>query len=509
MNKKVLLLILDGMGVYKPYEGNAIYNAKTPMLDKLTHDYPYIELGASEQYVGLPKGQIGGSEIGHAAIGAGYVIDSDISRIDKSIKDKSFFKNKVLLSALKKLKQKNSLHLMGLLSDGGVHSHINHLFALLEVIKKAKIKNKIYLHLFTDGRDVSPKSAIKYVTSLKHKIAILGLIDKVDIASVSGRFYAMDRDNRWPRLEKAYDIMVNGVGNYADSINQFIRKSYSKGITDEFLEPTLLNKNSVIKNNDTIIYFNFRSDREREITRVFVDSKFKLFKRNKIKVSFISFTQYNSNFKNVKIMFPKPKLKPGLAEIISKKQFKQLRVAETEKFAHVTYFFNLGREKPFPKEQRILVSSPKVKTYDLQPEMSAEKITEKLIPKLKKDFKLYVVNFANGDMVGHTGNLKAAIKAVETVDKCVKKIMNNITDDTITLITADHGNCDKMVNPDNTISTSHSLSKVPFIVVSKEKYKLNNVKDASIVNITPTILDLLDLKIPNYMVKSLLKKRKI
>ena len=309
-NKKVLLLILDGMGVYEPYEGNAIYDAKTPTLDKLIYDYPNLELGASEQYVGLPKGQIGGSEIGHAAISAGYIIESDIIRINKAIKDKSFYKNKVLLSAFKNLKSKNSLHLIGLLSDGGVHSHINHLFALLEAIKKKKIKNTVYLHLFTDGRDVSPKSAIKYITKLKHKIAVLKLMQTVHIASVSGRFYAMDRDNRWPRLEKAYNVMVNGVGNHADSINQFIRKSYSKAITDEFLEPTLLNKDGVIKNNDTVIYFNFRSDRAKELTRSFIDSKFNLFKRKKIKINFISFTQYDSGFKNVKVMFPKPKTKP-------------------------------------------------------------------------------------------------------------------------------------------------------------------------------------------------------
>ena len=507
-NKKILLLILDGMGVYKPYYGNAIYDAKTPTLDKLIYDYPNIELGASEQYVGLPKGQIGGSEIGHAAIGSGYIIESDIVKINNAIKNKSFYKNKVLLNSFKNLKANNSLHLIGLLSDGGVHSHINHLFALLDAIKKNKIKNKVYLHIFTDGRDVPPKSAIKYITKLKHKISVLGLMKTVNIASVSGRFYSMDRDNRWARLEKIYNVMVNGIGNYADSINEFIRKSYSKAITDEFLVPTLLNRHGIVKNNDTIIYFNFRSDRARELTRAFTDSKFNLFKTKKMKVNFVSFTPYDSNFKNVKVMFPKQKHKPGLAAIISKKGYKQLRVAETEKFAHVTYFFNLGLEKPYPKEERILVPSPKVKTYDLKPEMSAEKITDKLIPKLKKDYKLYVVNFANGDMVGHTGVLKAAIKGVETIDKCVSKILKNVTDDTVVLVTADHGNCDEMVNPDKSISTSHSLSKVPFIIVSKDKYNLKSLKTASIANITPTILDILDLKIPNYMLASLLKKRK-
>ncbi len=506
-SKKVVLLILDGVGVNKEYDGNAIGLAKTKTLDKLADNYPYLEIGASEQYVGLPKEQLGGSEVGHTTIGAGHIIDSDIVRINNTIKNKTFYKNKNLLSILNKVKSKNKLHLVGLLSDGGVHSHINHLLAILDVVKKKNIKN-VYLHLFSDGRDVTSKSLLKYIIKLKYHLTKLNLLEKVQIGSISGRYYGMDRDNRWDRLSKVYHLITKGEGNVNDSIDAFIKISYKKGVTDEFLTPTLFDKNSLVKTNDTVLFFNFRSDRAREFTKAFVDPKFNKFKRKRVKVNFASLTQYDSKIKNIKVIFPPIKVIPGLGQILSKKGYNQLRVAETEKFAHVTYFFNQGQEFPNKGEDRILIHSPKVKTYDLEPEMSAIKLTDKLISKLKKNYKLVVVNYANGDMVGHTGNIKAATKAIEVIDRCISKVIKAIDKDTIVIVTADHGNCDQMLFNDYSISTSHSLNKVPFILYSKTNdYKLKSIKNANLSNIAPTILDIMDIKIPTNMEKSLLKKR--
>jgi len=408
---------------------------------------------------------------------------------------------------MNKVKTNNSLHLVGLLSDGGIHSHQNHLFAILELIAKKNIKN-VYLHLFADGRDVPPKSVIHYINKLQQKIESFGLMQDVHIASLAGRYYGMDRDNNWDRQKKVYDLLVYGIGNKEDSAHSFIRKSYKKRITDEFLEPTLLLKEGVIKNNDTIIFFNFRSDRAREFLNMFVNNKFNKFKTKKnLKVNFYSLTEYDSSLSNkVSVIFPSIKPKPGIGKILSKKKYKQLRIAETEKYAHVTYFFNLGQEYPNEGEDRILVPSPKVKTFDMLPEMSAEKITTKLLSKLKSDYKFILVNFANGDMVGHTGNIPAAIKGVETIDKCIGRIIKEMNfKDTVLLIVADHGNCDEMYYPDGSISTSHSLSKVPFLIVSKNKYELRTIKNASIASVGPSILKLLDIKIPDYMAKSLIK----
>ncbi len=502
--EKVLLLILDGVGVNEDYSGNAISIAKTKTLDSLIKKYPYTELGASENFVGLDKNQLGGSEVGHLTIGAGKHINSDLVRINKSIKDKSFYKNKMLLQALSKVKKNNSLHLIGLLSDGGIHSHIKHLFGILDVVKIKKIK-KVYIHVFSDGRDVPPKSIIKYLTQLKEYIFYKNLQETVDIASISGRYYGMDRDNKWDRLEKVYDLLVKGKGNIEDSKGVFIKKSYKKRITDEYLEPTLFIKEGTIKNNDTVIYYNFRSDRARTFTRIFTDPKFKFFKTKKININFYTLTQYDSLLKKTKVIFNPLKTIDGLGQIISKKGYKQLRAAESEKYAHVTYFFNQGQEFPNKNEDRILVPSPKIKTYDEKPEMSVIELTKKIIPKLKKDYKLTVVNFANGDMVGHTGNISATIKGIEAMDKCISDILKNIDKNTTVIITADHGNCDQMIFPDKTISTSHSLNKVPFILVSK-KYNLKNIKNPSLANIAPTILDILDIKKPKEMFPSLLKK---
>ena len=502
-NKNLLLIVLDGVGLYKNYEGNAVFRADTKTLDSLINKYPFIEIGASEEFVGLPEGQLGGSEIGHQTIGAGKIIESELLRINKAIKDKSFYKNKVLLSTIKKAKN-NNLHLVGLLSDGGVHSHIDHLFAILDVISKNKT-NDVYIHLFTDGRDVPPKSAQLYISRLSEYLEKLNIQNKVYIASISGRYYAMDRDNRWDRQKIVYDLLVSGKGNKFNSTSDFIRNSYKRQVTDEFLLPTLLEQKGLIKNNDSVIFFNFRSDRARQLTNMFTDDSFNYFKTKKLNLNFTTFTQYDHNLKNVNVMFKPVKYKDGLGQIFSKQRFKQLRIAETEKYAHVTYFFNQGQEKPNNLEDRILVDSKKIKTYDLDPTMSAKKITDKLLPLLNKDYKFTLLNFANGDMVGHTGNLEASISAMSFVDKQVERILKKVDlEKTIVLITADHGNCEEMYYEDKTICTSHTLNTVPLILVSNTDYKLRVVKNSSLANIAPTILDLLNLKIPNYMEKSLL-----
>jgi 2,3-bisphosphoglycerate-independent phosphoglycerate mutase len=504
INKKLLLIILDGFGINKRYKGNAITKAKIPFYRSLLKKYPSTKLGASEHYVGLPDKQLGSSEVGHSTIGAGRILTSDILRLNKAIKDKSFYNHKILNKSLSKIKKNNALHLVGLVSDGGVHSHIDHLFALLDVVKKHNIKNT-YIHVITDGRDVDPKSANKYILQLQKKLNEIGV---GEIATISGRYFAMDRDNHWGRQRKVYDLLVNNKGNYSTSISKFIKDSYKKGIYDEFLEPTKFIKDLNIKNKDTIIFFNFRSDRAREFTRMFCDSKFDKFPTNNLKVNFITFCEYDSKIRKVQVLYPPLKQKPGLGQIISAYKLKQLRVAETEKFAHVTYFFNLGQEKPNKKEDRILLHSPSVATYDQKPEMSAKAITKGLLETLDKDYAFTLLNFANPDMVGHSGNIKATIKALEYLDKCLNIILKKVDlNKTNIIITSDHGNCDEMIDKRGNISTSHSLNKVPFILVSKKKYKLSKDKENSLANIAPTILDLLDLDTPEYMLDSLILKK--
>ncbi|HOW29205.1 MAG TPA: 2,3-bisphosphoglycerate-independent phosphoglycerate mutase [archaeon] len=501
-NNKILFLILDGVGINKDYPGNAVTQANTPCFNKLLKEYPNITLGASEEFVGLPKGQMGSSEVGHFTFGAGKVVDSEIVRIDKAINNGEFYRNQILNDELSKIKGFQALHIAGLLSDGGIHSSINHLFTLLEVVSRYNNISQVYLHIFTDGRDTSPNSSKEYISKLQERIK---LTPKVQIASICGRYYGMDRDNRWDRQKKLYNLIVNGIGERENDIVKYIDNSYSQGVTDEFLIPTLFNENGLIKDKDTMIFFNFRSDRAREFTRMFVDKSFDSFLTKKMSVNFITFTEYDSKFKNIKVLFPPLKQQPGLGQIISKLGYNQLRIAETEKYAHVTYFFNLGDEHPNKREDRILVPSPGVSTYDLKPEMSAKIITSRLLETLNKDYKLTVVNFANGDMVGHTGNISAAIKAMETVDQCLEIIFKKVDlDNTTVIVTADHGNCDEMLLPDGKTSTSHSLNKVPFIVVSKKEHKLRTDKELSIANVAPTILKLLDEKVPEYMAEDLL-----
>ena len=499
--KKILLCIMDGVGLTKEKKYNAVYNAKTPVLDKLWDKYPNCLLEASSTYVGLPKGQMGNSEVGHMNMGAGRIVYQSLELINSKIKDKSFYDNIELLNVINHVKENNSkLHLIGLLSDGGVHSHINHLFALLDLCKKEKVKD-VYIHIFTDGRDVSPTSGLEYIESLEKKIKSIKL---GKIASISGRYYGMDRDNRFDRVKKSYDVMTtDGVVKEAKKV---WKESHKEGITDEFIVPYRTCSNGYITDNDGIIFFNYRPDRVRELASIFTNDKYEAFDREKIK-----------NLKVVTMMkvtdtvlcpsaFELDKLENTLGEYISNNGLSQLRIAETEKYAHVTYFFDGGIDKVYKNEKRILVPSPKVATYDLEPQMSANMITASLVKEITTNHEdLIVLNFANGDMVGHTGDYNAAITAVETVDSCIGKILDNISLEEYTLIvTADHGNCEVMRGIDGSINTSHTTNVVPFIVTDK-KLKLTNGK---LGDIAPTILYLMGLDIPKEMTGNILVKNR-
>lgn len=500
--KKILLCIMDGIGLTKDKKYNAVYTARTPNLDKLWDSYPSCTLEASGELVGLPKGQMGNSEVGHTNIGAGRIVYQSLELINSKIKDKSFYNNEKFLSVINHVKANNSkLHLIGLLSDGGVHSHINHLFSLLEIMKKEKVKD-VYIHIFTDGRDVNPTSGIKYIEALEKKIKSLGV---GQIASISGRYYGMDRDNRFDRVEKSYLVMTKK--SEVKEVKKVWQDSQKEGITDEFIIPTATCENAIITDNDGIIFFNFRPDRLRELASIFTNDDYKCFDRQKI-----------NNLKVVTMMpvtdtvlcpsaFQLQKLDNTLGKYIADLGYSQLRIAETEKYAHVTYFFDGGEDIIFENEKRILVPSPKVATYDQEPEMSANMITASLVKEITTNHEdLVILNFANGDMVGHTGDFNAAVKAVETVDICIGKILENISLDEYTvIITADHGNCEVMRNKDGSINTSHTTNRVPFIVTNK-KIKLT---DGCLGDIAPTILYLMGLKIPKEMTGNvLIKKRK-
>ncbi|NOQ55351.1 MAG: 2,3-bisphosphoglycerate-independent phosphoglycerate mutase [Nanohaloarchaea archaeon] len=503
-NKTVALVILDGLGINAKKKGNAVALAKTPVLDEIHKKYPTCKLDTCGEAVGLPPGTLGGSEVGHEHLGAGRMIKQELSLIDDTISDGSFFKNKTLLSAMKRcVKDDSALHLMGLLSDAGVHSHIKHLFALLEMAKKNKVK-EVYIHAFLDGRDVSPKSAKKYLLMLDAKIKEIGI---GQISTVMGRYYAMDRDNRWGREHKAYDAMVNGCAFETDDVLNAVDNAYNHGETDEFVKPTIIvsdDKKYTVNPGDSIIFFNFRSDRARETTRAFVDGEFSGFKRKKIiDLNFVTLTQYDKNIR-CPVAFPPVKVRDTLGEVISRSGLCQLRAAETEKYAHVTFFFNCGAEKPFLNEDRILVPSPKVATYDLKPSMSAPEVVKKVIMAISgQKYSLVVVNFANCDMVGHTGNLSATVSAVEVVDRCLERLLGTIDSiGGVAIVTADHGNCDQMIDyKTGEAMTSHTMNKVYCTIVSKNRYKL---KDGRLYNIAPTILEILGLKKPKVMAESLI-----
>ena len=510
--KPVVLMVLDGYGLSDRTEGNAIALANTPVMDKLMKECPFVKGNASGLAVGLPDGQMGNSEVGHMNIGAGRIIYQDLTRITKAIEDGDFFENKALLAAMENCKKNNSdLHLWGLLSDGGVHSHISHVYGLLELAKKCGVE-KVYVHAFLDGRDTPPASGRDYVAKLEEKMAEIG-VGKV--ASLSGRYYAMDRDNNWDRVKKAYDSLVLGEGVKAASAVKAMEDSYAEGVTDEFVIPTVItdeagNPLSVVKENDSVIFFNFRPDRAREMTRAFCDDKFTGFDRKFIPLTFVCFKDYDETIPNKLIAFENGSIKNTFGEYIASKGLKQLRLAETEKYAHVTFFFNGGVEEPNVDEARLLVNSPKdVATYDLKPEMSAPEVGMDLVEAIKSDkYDVIIINFANPDMVGHTGVIPAAIKAVERVDQLVGDAVQAVKDvDGVLFICADHGNAEKMIDYETgKPHTAHTTNPVPFILVNADSsYKLR--EGGCLADIAPTLLEIMGLPQPAEMTgKSLIVK---
>lgn len=497
MKKPVLLMILDGWGLAPAVKTNAAAMAKTPNLDSFFAKYPHTTLEASGKAVGLPAGQIGNSEVGHLNIGAGRIIYQSLTRIDKAVEDGELYKNPVLLKVMEQTKAADkALHFLGLLSDGGVHSHIEHLIALLKMAKQQGL-TKVFVHAFLDGRDVGPKTALTYIEQLEKAMAEIGV---GKIASVSGRYYAMDRDKRWERVERAYKALVLGEGAKAQSAAAGVEASYAAGITDEFVEPfTIEGVEGKITAGDGVIFFNFRPDRAREITRALHDDEFPYFARpaGTRPVNYVCMTQYDATI-TAPVAFPPEEIKDTLGEVLAVHGLKQLRIAETEKYAHVTFFFNGGVEAPNVNEERILIPSPKVATYDLQPEMSAEEVTQALLAELDKDkFDAVILNFANPDMVGHTGVLSAAITAMEKVDDCAGRIVRKVLAlGGSVCITADHGNLEKMAESDGTPNTAHTTNPVPFILVSDKPHKLHQ---GILADIAPTLLELLHIEQPKAM----------
>ncbi len=497
MKKPLVLMILDGYGI-APAEGNAIEAAKRPNLRKLFNEYPNTIIGASGMDVGLPDGQMGNSEVGHTNIGAGRIVYQPLTEITKSIKDGEMFKNEALNDAMDKALEKGTaLHLLGLLSDGGVHSHIEHLAGLLQMAKNKGL-TEVYVHCFMDGRDVPPSSGKDYVRELMDKMKEIGV---GKIATISGRYYAMDRDNNWDRVEKAYAAMVYGEGNHAACPKCAMQNSYDEGVTDEFVIPCVIDGAKKIESGDSIIFFNFRPDRAREITRTFVDDEFTGFERKggRPDVFFVCMRQYDASMPNVEVAYKDKKLTNTLGEYLSANGKTQLRIAETEKYAHVTFFFNGGVETQFEGEDRILVASPKVATYDLQPHMSAYEVTDKLDEALKSGkYDVVILNYANCDMVGHTGVFDAAVAAVEAVDTCVGRIAETVLSlgGTI-LLTADHGNADKMIDENGAPFTAHTTNPVPFLVIGQGDVKLR--EGGVLADIAPTMLKILGLAQPEEM----------
>lgn len=510
MKKPTVLLILDGYGERKEKEGNAIALAKTPVMDRLKKEFPYVEGQASGLFVGLPDGQMGNSEVGHMNMGAGRIVYQELTRITKSIQDGDFFENKALKAAVEHCKKEDSaLHFMGLVSSGGVHSHIEHIYGLLELAKRAGLK-KVYLHAFLDGRDTPPDSGKSFLLAVEKKMQELGV---GEIATISGRYYAMDRDKNYDRVEKAYRAMVDGTGEKASSVEEAIDASYAKKVYDEFVLPTVIEKDGAVhtvSDGDAMIFFNFRPDRAREICHAFCDDDFSFFERGVRKnLFFVCFTDYDPTIPNKHVAFEKEEIHNTLGEVVSNLGKNQLRIAETEKYAHVTFFFNGGKEEPYENEDRILVPSPKeVPTYDLKPEMSCYTVTEKLTEAIRSGkYDLVVANFANPDMVGHTGVLPAAIKAIEVVDECMGKVVDAVESMHGNLfILADHGNADIMIDEKTGEPyTAHTTNPVPFILVSEEKHKLR--EGGCLADVAPTLLELMGIPQPKEMTgKSLLEK---
>ncbi|OIQ18147.1 2,3-bisphosphoglycerate-independent phosphoglycerate mutase [Lacinutrix sp. MedPE-SW] len=499
MNKKVILMILDGWGKSPDPKVSAIDNANTQFIDSLYTKFPHAQLRTDGLHVGLPEGQMGNSEVGHMNLGAGRIVYQDLAKINLAVENKSLAKEPVLENAFQYAKKNNkAVHFLGLLSNGGVHSHINHLKGLIDVAQDLGI-TKSYIHGFTDGRDVDPQSGKGFIADIEQYIQ-----DKnTQIASITGRYYAMDRDKRWERVQLAYNALVNGKGELSRNIQESIQNNYNNNITDEFIKPIIKVDGyglplTTIKEDDVVIFFNFRTDRGRQLTDALSQQDFPEFKMKKLNLYYVTMTNYDENFKGLHVVFNKDNITETLGEVLEKNNKTQIRIAETEKYPHVTFFFSGGREKPFQGETRILKNSPKVATYDLQPEMSAFELTDALIPELQKgEVDFVCLNFANGDMVGHTGSMEAAIKACEAVDKCVDKVISTAVEhDYTVLVIADHGNCETMINPDGSPNTAHTTNPVPLILVDKD---IKNIKDGILGDIAPTILKLMGIEQPNAM----------
>ena len=499
MNKKVILMILDGWGKSPDPKVSAIDNANTPFIDSLYTKYPNASLRTGGLHVGLPEGQMGNSEVGHMNLGAGRIVYQDLVKINLAVKNNTLAQEAVLQEAFQYAKTNNKdVHFLGLVSDGGVHSHINHLKGLLDAANSSGIVNS-YVHAFTDGRDVDPKSGFGFITDLEEHL------EKTNgkLATITGRYYAMDRDKRWERIKIAYDALVNGIGEKSTNATVTIQKSYNDDITDEFIKPIIMvDKNgepiTTIKNDDVVIFFNFRTDRGRELTEALSQKDFHEQNMHKLNLHYVTLTNYDDSFKGINVVFNKDNLSNTLGEVLSKHNKTQIRIAETEKYPHVTFFFSGGQEEPFKGETRILRNSPKVATYDLKPEMSAYELRDALVPELQKgDVDFVCLNFANGDMVGHTGVMEAAIKACEAVDECVKDVVTTaLENDYTTILIADHGNCETMINPDGTPHTAHTTNPVPIILIDNN---LKQIESGILGDIAPTILKLMGIEQPKAM----------
>ncbi|MCL6294211.1 2,3-bisphosphoglycerate-independent phosphoglycerate mutase [Jejuia spongiicola] len=504
MNKKVILMILDGWGNSPDPKVSAIDYAHTPFIDSLYKKYPFATLRTDGLHVGLPEGQMGNSEVGHMNLGAGRIVYQDLVKVNLAVKNKTLNNEKVLVDAFSYAKNNSkNVHFLGLLSDGGVHSHINHLLGLIDAANEFGITNT-FVHAFTDGRDVDPKSGYGFITALENHIEKTN----TKLATVTGRYYAMDRDKRWERVKLAYDALVNGIGEKSTNATKSIQKSYDDDITDEFIKPIILTDNegnpiTNIKDDDVVIFFNFRTDRGRELTEALTQTNFHEQNMHKLNLHYVTLTNYDDTYKNINVIFNKENLTETLGEVLEKHNKKQIRIAETEKYPHVTFFFSGGREEPFNGESRILRNSPKVATYDLKPEMSAYELRDALVPELQKgDVDFVCLNFANGDMVGHTGVMEAAIKACEAVDECVKDVVNTaLNSGYSTLLIADHGNCETMINPDGSPNTAHTTNPVPVILIDND---LTQIKDGILGDMAPTILKLMGIPQPETMTQQAL-----
>ncbi|WP_233900964.1 2,3-bisphosphoglycerate-independent phosphoglycerate mutase [Tenacibaculum piscium] len=499
MNKKVILMILDGWGITQNPKVSAIYNAKTPFINSLYDKFPHAQLRTDGEHVGLPEGQMGNSEVGHMNLGAGRIVYQNLAKINKAVEQGTLAQEIELLKAFDYAKKNNkNVHLLGLVSNGGIHSHINHLKGLLSIANEQKLDN-VFLHAFTDGRDCDPKSGKYFINEIEeHMQKTTG-----ELATITGRYFAMDRDNRWERVQLAHDALVNGKGSFSTDATQSIQESYDENITDEFVKPIIMvdEKNqpkTTIKEDDVVIFFNFRTDRGRELTEILNQKDFPKLNTKKLPLYFVTMTNYDETFKDIKVIYNSNNIENTLGEVLESAGKTQIRIAETEKYPHVTFFFSGGREQEFKGEKRLLCPSPKVATYDLQPEMSAYEIRDAIIPELKNNTVDFVcLNFANGDMVGHTGVFDAAVKACETVDNCVKDVITTaLENDYTTIVIADHGNCETMMNPDGSPHTSHTTNPVPMILIDND---LKTIKDGVLGDIAPTILHLMNVPQPKEM----------